>query len=73
MKTPTGCWVFAGSVPGHLAYLHESGRPATDEELDTARRFGPRLARVKTRSWATREEAVAAATERGLKVAEDAL
>ena len=70
ISTPTGRFIFAGSVPGSLAYVHASGRAATAKELETARRFGPRLAGVKTRSWATRAEAVAAAAALGLEVAE---
>jgi hypothetical protein len=62
IRFPSGRWGFAGqAIPAHLAYEHKTGRPATPEEIAVARAHGPRLAGLKLRSWATEEEALAAA------------
>ncbi len=60
MQYPTGCWGFVGSVRADLCYVQLDGSPATDAQLDKARGFGPRLARLKTRSFATKADALAA-------------
>jgi hypothetical protein len=56
-----GCWVFRGRVPAALCYEAKDGTPATQQQMEDARSFGPRLAGVRSRSWTTREDAVAAA------------
>lgn len=65
---PSGRWGFVGSVDARLAYESNDGNPATEEELENARSFGPRVAGVKTRTWATKEEAEKAAADLGLEV-----
>lgn len=60
IDTPSGEFAFAGSVPASLAYVAPDGSPITDEQAQTARAFGPRLAGVKTRVFTTREDAEAA-------------
>lgn len=59
IQFPTGRWGFVGRVRADLAYVAKDGTPATEEQLDTAQRFGPRLAGVTTRTFDTREEALA--------------
>jgi hypothetical protein len=44
------------------------GSEVTPEAAKIAREFGPRLAGVRTRGWATAEEATAAATALGYEV-----
>lgn len=71
IQFPSGRWGFVGSVDPDLAYVdRETGGPPTDKQLETARQFGPRLARVATRTWATKAEAVAAAAAVGTPVTE---
>jgi hypothetical protein len=63
MKFHTGCWGFVGRVDVRLAYCRINGGSATDAQLELARRFGPRMAGLKSRSFATRREALAALAE----------
>jgi len=60
IDTPNGRWHFVGRVPARLAYERKDGAEATDEDVEKGRRFGPALAGLKTRSWASREEALTA-------------
>lgn len=60
LQFPSGRWGFVGRVRGDLAYVQVDGTTATETQLETARRCGPRLARLKTRSFATKAEALAA-------------
>ena len=55
---PTGRWGFVGSVRADLAYIQRDGSPATEEQLKKCLQFGPRLARLKTRTWPTEEAAL---------------
>ena len=59
-KNPSGTYGYVGSVPAELAYVD-----ATPEQVKIAREFGPRLARVVNRTFATEQEAVDYAAERG--------
>ncbi len=69
IDTPSGRFMFVGrGIPGSLLYVAKDGSPATDEALSNAARFGPAPAGVKSCSFATREEAEAAAAALGLKV-----
>ena len=69
IQAPSGRWIFVGSgIPGALAYEHISGRPATEQELATAKSFGPRLAHVRSVSFETREQAVKAALLHGVAI-----
>jgi len=70
LKNPAGSFSFAGSVPVELSYEMKDGSPVTDEAAQKARDFGPRLAGVKTRTWPTREDALAAAEALGVTVKE---
>lgn len=69
IETPTGRFVFVGSVPGSLGYVDAAtGEDATEEQLQRARSFGPRIAGVKSRAFETRDEAVAFAAAHGYEV-----
>ena len=57
----TGRWGFVGRVDARLAYERKDGQPATDEDYKAAQRMGPSIVGMKTRTWATKEEALAAA------------
>lgn len=64
IETPSGRFTFVGfGIPGSLLYVSKDGSPATGEELANAARFGPAVSGVKSRSFATREEAEAAAAK----------
>lgn len=63
IQYPSGRWGFAGSVSAELTYVQLDGSPATQEQLATAARFGPRLARVTTRAFTTKAEALQAAAD----------
>ncbi len=65
-----GVWGFAGSVASELAYESKDGTPATAEQLANARSFGPALAGVRSKTWPTREAAIAAAKAIGQEVTE---
>lgn len=60
LQFPSGRWGFVGSIRADLAYVQADGTPATETQLETARKFGPRLAHLKTRSFVTKAEALAA-------------
>ena len=60
IDTPNGRWYFAGRVPAPLAYVRKDGAEATPDDYDKARSFGPALAGMKLRTWASKEEALAA-------------
>lgn len=62
IQFPSGRWGFVGRVDARLSM---SGTP---EEIETARRFGEGLSKAKRLSWATREEAVAAAAAIGAEI-----
>jgi hypothetical protein len=57
---PSGRWHFVGRVPAHLALVRKDGRAATQDDYEKARRFGPALAGMTTRTWASKEDALAA-------------
>jgi hypothetical protein len=44
------------------------GSPVTPEAAKIASSFGPALAKVKTRSWPTKEAALEAAAKEGVEV-----
>ena len=67
-QTPSGRWAFSGNVPGPLAYIRNDGEPLTEEDSAKVRQVGPRIAGVKSMSWATRDEAVSAALAAGIEV-----
>ena len=61
IENPSGTFSFVGSVPVSLRWVAKDGSPADPAEIDKAASFGPRFADVKTRTFATREDALAAA------------
>jgi hypothetical protein len=65
IQYPTKRWGFVGRVPTDLAY---EGSP---EDISIGLQHGFRLvkSRVKSLSWETKEEALAAAAEKGYSVA----
>jgi hypothetical protein len=48
--------------------VRQDGSEPTREELEKGTKFGPRLAGLRTRSWATEREAIRAAEDLGLQV-----
>ena len=68
IQFPSGRWGFVGRVDARLAYTAKDGSPADPAEIVKAKNFGPALANVKTCSWATAEEAIAAAEAIGATV-----
>jgi hypothetical protein len=65
IKYPSGRWGFVGNVPAALAFVTEDDLKPTEKQLADAAAYGPRLAGVKTRSWASKTKAVAAAKALG--------
>ena len=68
IQFPSGRWGFAGQVPAVLAYIRKDGLPLTEKDVDNAAIAGPGIAGLKTRSWATEDEAKRAARAIGQKV-----
>ncbi len=60
---PSGRWGFAGIVSARLCYICKDGSDPTDEQFAIARQHGPRLAGLKTRAFATKQEALTALEE----------
>ena len=61
IDTSNGRWHFVGAVPAALSYVRKDGAPMTDKDAENCSSFGPNAAGCKGISWATREEALAAA------------
>lgn len=61
MQYPSGRWGFVGSVDSRLAYVRKDGSEATEDDLSSARIAGPNVAGLKTRTFDTKEAALAAA------------
>lgn len=55
-----GSWGYVGSVPARLAFVQANGMPATDEQIERARKFGPGIVGLQTRTWESKEAAEAA-------------
>lgn len=55
---PSGVWGFCGTVDADLVYAQADGTKATDAQLETAAKRGPRLAGLVSRTWETREAAL---------------
>lgn len=70
IQYPTGRFGFVGAVPADLAYIGTDGQPLTAELYAKVRDFGPGMFRdaVKTRTWPTREAALADAAQLGYTV-----
>ncbi len=60
IRYPSGKWGFAGRVDARLCYVTEDGGTPTPKQLQDAARFGPRLAGVTTRVFATEAAALEA-------------
>jgi hypothetical protein len=65
---PSGRWAFVGQVPEVLSYVRKDGAPLTDADRRAIRQAGPGFAPVRALTWATREEAFAAASAAGVEV-----
>jgi hypothetical protein len=67
MENPANTFSFVGSVPAVLAYEQLDGADITEQQAKQIRQFGPGLfkASIRSRAWASREEAVAFAASRG--------
>ena len=68
-KNPAGTWSFAGSVPKDLAYAdRETGDPISDEDAAQVAQHGPGLfrARIRSLTWPTQADALAAARALGI-------
>lgn len=68
IQFPSGTWGFVGRAPASLMLVMRDGSPVTPEAAKIASSFGPALAKVKTRTWATKEEALEAADREGVEV-----
>lgn len=64
IQYPSGRWGFAGKVQVDLAYTRADGSPLTDKDIENVRSFGPRLAHVKSVTFATEQQAIAALEEK---------
>lgn len=68
-RFPSGKWGFVGAVSVPLAYVSKDGTtPPTEEQLRIAHQYGPALANVRTRTWETREDAIAFAESLNLPI-----
>lgn len=67
LECPTGRWTLVGTVPVSLVYEQADGSPLTEKQAEIIVLCGPGLLRGKVRSitYATREEATAAAAPYG--------
>ena len=68
-KNPAGTWSFGGSVPKDLAYAdRETGAPISDEDAAQIAQHGPGLfrARIRSLTWPTEADALAAARALGI-------
>ncbi len=61
IQFPTGKWGYVGRVDVRLMFTAPDGGTPDPAEVDNARRFGPALAKVKTRTWDTEAEAIVSA------------
>lgn len=68
LQYPSGAWGFVGKVPVELAWTAKDGGAADPAEVKKAAQFGARFGDVKTRTWATKEAAVADAQALGYDV-----
>ena len=64
IQYPTGSWGFVGRVDADLAYINTDGSVPTDEQFSKARQFGERFGHFTTRTFSSKESALAAAGER---------
>jgi hypothetical protein len=67
---PAGTWSFVGTVPIGLQYFRRDGSPLTDEDVKRITMCGAGLFRktIGTRTWPSREEAIAEAEKLGFAV-----
>ena len=68
IEYPSGRFGYVGSVPVELAFVAPDGGPADPEEAQKRCQFGGSFGNVKTRSFATAEEAQAFAQAHGYTV-----
>lgn len=70
MQFPSGRWGFVGSVDARLSIVQLDGSPATPDQIRKAASFGIGIMRheIRTRSWETRADAIAAAAELGVMI-----
>ena len=61
IRSPAGPWFFIGLVDGRLAFARPDGSEPTAEDIERAERLGARAANLKTRTWSSKAEALAAA------------
>lgn len=61
IKNPAGTFSFVGSVPLRLAYLSKAGDFVTGEEVERQMRLPASHRTIKSRTFLSRESAVAAA------------
>lgn len=60
IQYPSGRFGFVGSVPSHLAYVGPNGEALESAEIERQLRLPAKYRTMKTRTWATKEEAEAA-------------
>ena len=66
IECPNGRYSFAGSVSAELRFITRDGGTPTAEQIENARSFGPNVAGLRSRTWDTREGAIAAAESLGV-------
>ena len=69
IKNPSGTFSFGGTWPAELAWTTQDGGKPSEEQVKIAVQFGPRFARLKTRTWPTAEAALRDAEALGYTVA----
>lgn len=71
-KNPAGTWSFVGTVPICLLYFRRDGQPLTEDDIQGIRQCGAGLFRktIGSRTWPTREAAIAEAQALGYKVSQ---
>lgn len=63
-----GYWSFVGNVPLRLAYLSKAGDFVTAEEVESQLRLPANYRTIKSRSFTSRESAIAAAKLLGIEI-----
>jgi hypothetical protein len=68
VKNPAGTYYLAGwGIPAALGYVRKDGTAPSAEDLAAARQCGPGFAGLRTRTWATSEDACTALRAEGIE------
>lgn len=55
---PSGRWGFVGRVNAELAYVTNDGQAPSQKQIENAQRFGPGIAGLRPRTWASKSDAL---------------